>query len=404
MSETQYAYRIPPCAKYDIAGMESWLEDLAAQGLFLERDGLFLGIATFVRGEPETLRFRLEATDRPGGLFSPTHDPEEDVLDLHYRMGWNYRGRWWQFFIYTTADPEAPELHTDPRVQALTIQALNKFQRTQLLSFFVYCAILYFFHGSVLFTLTALWGLGKTLVLLGFLLSFPVLQAVALVRMAKLKRRLKQGIPMTHRSDYKARSRAVYTGRALRWCAGILLFCSFMGIFSQAVLEETAVELKDWTSPLPFPLAEELYPGAEITEGGFIRNQVTPWSNWLCPVNYDVVEWSDIRYPDGQKTTAYLRVYYHESRWEWFARGLALEYASQRSGAFADLLFTDARAPVALDGVDADYAVSVTQGSTHNQGIVIREGNRVILVMYSREVAGYFSPEELATAFLAASH
>lgn len=116
MSYKKYAYRIPPCSKYDIAGMESWLEDMAAKGLFLDRDGLFLGFATFVQDAPERLRFRLEATDTTGGLFSPTHDPEDEVIELHQLMGWRYRGRWGQFHIYVTGDPDAPELHTDPRV------------------------------------------------------------------------------------------------------------------------------------------------------------------------------------------------------------------------------------------------------------------------------------------------
>ena len=45
MAETKYRYRIPPCPAYDIPGMESWLEDLAAKGLHLSKDGFF-GILT----------------------------------------------------------------------------------------------------------------------------------------------------------------------------------------------------------------------------------------------------------------------------------------------------------------------------------------------------------------------
>lgn len=398
MAEVQYAYRIPPCAKYDVAGMESWLEDMAQKGLFLERDGLFLGFATFVRGEPETLRFRLEATDTNGGLFSPTHDPPEEILELHYPMGWSYRGRWGQFHIYTTNDPDAPELHTDPRVQALTLAALNKFQRTRLWSFFIYGAMIWYFHGSVLFSLTALWGLGKTAVAMLWLLSFPVMELRNLVGMMVLKHRLKAGIPMDHRSDYRKTGPAVYAGRLARWSAGIFLFCALMGVFSESVLEEKAMDLEDWPTPLPFAQTEELYPGAEIENGAFINDQVTHWSTWITPENYDYTRWSDVTLSDGTKTTAYLRIYYHEARFDWFALGLAREYANNQAGSVYDRLFSDSEAPQALEGVEADYAVTFYH---YNPGIVLCRGNTVIMIRYSREVERFYTPQELAALYLA---
>lgn len=399
MSEPKYAYRIPPCSKYDIAGMESWLEDMASCGLFLDRDGLFLGFATFVHGEPATLRFRLEATDTTGGLFSPTHDPEDEVLDLHYRMGWHYRGRWGQFHIYVSDDPDAPELHTDPRVQALTIQALNKFQRTEILGFLVYAAILYYFHGSILFSLTAVWGIAKTMILLLFFLSFPAMDLLHLIRMSRLKRQLKKGIPMTHRADYKKKGYSVYAGRLCRWSAGIFLFFAIMGIFSESVLEEQAVDLEDWTDPLPFAQVSDLYPeGSVITGGSFIEDRVTYWEHWITPENYEFTQWSDVTLPDGSKTTAYLRIQCHKARFVWFARLLARELANQHAGSIYDRMFSDSRAPEALDVPGADYAVSFYH---HNPGIAICAGDTVLVVRYSREVAQYYTPGQLAQLYLA---
>ena len=43
----RYAYRICPCFSYDVEGIQTWLEDMATQGLVLEADGTFLGIFTF---------------------------------------------------------------------------------------------------------------------------------------------------------------------------------------------------------------------------------------------------------------------------------------------------------------------------------------------------------------------
>lgn len=398
MSEPKYAYRIPPCSKYDIAGMESWLEDMAAKGLYLDRDGLFLGFATFVQDEPDNIRFRLTATDTTGGLFSPTHDPEEEALAMYQMMGWHYRGRWGQFHIYATDDPDAPELHTDPRVQALTIQALNKFQRTELWGIFLYTAMMYFFHGSLLFSLTAIWGLGKTLLLLGFLLSFPMVKLIGLVRMMRLKRQLKKGIPMSHRSDWSKGKWSVYGGRLVRWTVGFVLFFSLMGLFSESILEEQAVNLEDWYEPLPFATVQELYPEGTISQREFfINNQLTYWSNWISPHNYDFTEWREITLPDGTKTNAYLRIWYYDTRFDWFASMLARELANQNAGSVYDRLFTDSTAPEELESIDADYAVFFYH---HNPGIALQDGSTVIIVRYSREVSQFYSPEEVAQVYL----
>lgn len=398
MSEPKYAYRIPPCSKYDIAGMESWLEDMAEKGLYLDRDGLFLGFATFVQDEPDRLRFRLEATDTTGSLFSPTHDPEDEVIELHQMMGWHYRGRWGQFHIYVTDDPDAPELHTDPRVQALTIQALNKFQRAELWGFFWYTAMMYYIHGSVLFSLTAIWGLGKTLLLLGFLLSFPVVKLIGLIRMMGLKRQLKKGIPMTHRSDWQRGKWVIWGGRMARWTAGIYLVLTLLSLWSLDVTGDNAVKMEDWTDPLPFATARDLYPEAEVIPGGyFIDNDVIFRSTWIVPEFYEYTEWSNVTLPDGAKTSAYLRIWYYDTRFNWFATMLARELANQNAGAVFDRIFGDSTAPEVLEGMDADYAVRFYH---YNPGIALCDGNTVVVVRYSREVANFHTPEEVAQIYL----
>lgn len=398
MTEPKYAYRIPPCSKYDIAGMESWLEDMASQGLFLDRDGLFLGFATFVPGQPAQLRFRLEATDTNGGMFSPTHDPDEDTIAFHQDMGWQYQGRWGQFHIYATDDPRAPELHTDPRVQALTIQALNKYQRTELTGIFWYTLIFLFFHGSVLFTLTVAWGVFKSLLLIIFLLSFPVVKLVGLFRMLHLKRQLRQGIPMTHRADYQKKGRLVYAGRLCRWCIGIFLTFSLLMLGAETVTEENAVPMKDWTSPLPFATLQDFFPESEVLpEDNMIKHEITHWSNWIAPENYEYVEWSSVK-STGENDYFYLRIWYHETRFDWFARLYAAELADNSAGTLGDRWFGDGEAPTTLDGIDADYAVRYYR---YNPGIVLCVGNTVIRVQYDRTLERHFTPEEIARLVLA---
>ncbi|MBR2048065.1 MAG: DUF2812 domain-containing protein [Oscillospiraceae bacterium] len=392
-----YYCRIPPCSKYDIAGMESWLEDMAAQGLYLDRDGVFWGVATFVRGEPAALRFRLEATDTQGGLFSPTHDPDDDVIAFHQEMGWEYRGRFGQFFIYVTGEPDAPELHTDPRVQAMTFQALNKFQRTELSAIFWYTLVFWFFHGSVLFTLTVVWGLAKSLLLLGFLLSFPIVKLIALFRMMKLKRQLKAGIPMSHRAEYRSKAKWLYTGRLCRWCAGIFLVFSFLTLGADTVSEAGAVPMSEWNAPLPFATVQDFFPGQEVTpDGHMIKNEVTYWENFISPANYEYVEWSEV--DNGETDWFYLRIWYHQTRYPWFAEMLARELAYSSAGSFGDRIVEQGEKSRVLAVEGADYAIRYYR---YNPGIVLCRGSTAIRVQYDRTLENYYTPEQIAQIVLA---
>ena len=398
MSEARYAYRIPPCSKYDIAGMESWLEDMAARGLFLDRDGLFLGFATFAKGTPNQLRFRLEATDTTGGLFSPTHAPEDEVIELHRLMGWQYRGRWGQFHIYVTGDSDAPELHTDPRVQALTIQALNKFQRNQLFSILWNFLLLYFLHGSVFFSLAAAWGLFLTVLALGWLLAFPANNLIHLVQMIRLKKQLKKGIPMTHRSDWKRRSLRHYAALAADWTVGIVLVFSILSLQGAEITGENRVALEDWTQPIPFATVEDLFPDCTVLKDDpLIERGLTNWSNALVSDCCDYTEWREVVSPEGETFSAYIQVWYYDTRWEWFADGLARELATQFGGTVADRLFTDREKPQPIPGTATDYAVYYDY---YGKGMILREGTTVIRVHYNLAIDQRLTPGELAQVYL----
>ena len=50
------AVRLIPCADYDIEGLQSYFEEMAAKGLHLKKDGIFAYFASFERGEPREAR------------------------------------------------------------------------------------------------------------------------------------------------------------------------------------------------------------------------------------------------------------------------------------------------------------------------------------------------------------
>lgn len=131
-SRRSTVYRLPPCPAYDIEGTESWLSDLAEEGLFLEKDGFLFGFASFRRGEGKQRRYRLEAAPQPTGLFSDQDRPDEEAEELSRLAGWEYIASRGDFYIFATDDPQAAELNTDPQVQALALENVRRRQRQTL--------------------------------------------------------------------------------------------------------------------------------------------------------------------------------------------------------------------------------------------------------------------------------
>lgn len=87
----KHAYRLPPCPDYDVEGTESWLTDMAGQGLHLTKDGFFFGVATFEKGDPQEVRYRLEAAPKTTSMWAEDGGyPDQDAVELSRDLGWEY--------------------------------------------------------------------------------------------------------------------------------------------------------------------------------------------------------------------------------------------------------------------------------------------------------------------------
>lgn len=100
-----------PGGPWDVAATETWLEDMARAGWLLTTTRR--GKAVFKKGEPKDCRFRLQPLARRKETL------EADREALYGQMGWTclgmVRGLFW---VWQCEDPAAPELDTDPVVQA----------------------------------------------------------------------------------------------------------------------------------------------------------------------------------------------------------------------------------------------------------------------------------------------
>ena len=402
MAETKYRYRIPPCPAYDIPGMESWLEDLAAKGLHLSKDGFFGILTSFEVGPPKKERFRLEPTDRKGGLFSEEYDPEDEQVQLLHQMGWTYRARRGQFHIYSSDDPGAPELNTDPQVQAVTMSALTQFLRKKVTNA-LFTALLYLilYFGDLLISSALLLGTPLVLLFAGLMLWDLGCSLKALMVLVRWRNQLRQGQPLPHRSDYRRSGWRYLTTEFLRKTLWIVFFlCAAWRVLSIEV-DEPYEKIAD--QHFPFYTVADYYPGAEIRRTESISEFYT-WEDLLSPENYDFREYTEVKL-NGETFDCWLSVNYHRTRWEWTARRLAWELVSHAgANAFdqtAAKIFGDE--PVIATEValpDADYCAWFYKHRS-DPYLVLQKNNVVIQV--NLEIPGSAAeptPEELARLIL----
>lgn len=406
MAEPKYRYRIPPCPPYDIPAMESWLEDMAAKGLHLSHDGFFCGLAIFEMGAPRKEKFRLEATATNGGLLSGEYSPDSGAVEMNAEMGWEYRARHGQFHIYSSADPHAPELHTDPRIQAMTLSALTKYLRRSLfhtLTLTALYALLYF--GDILISGSIVFGTWKVLLLVFLLLWDLGRQVRTLLVLSRWRRQLHNGEPLPHRTDYRKRGWRYPASNAVRLGLWAVLIGALLSFGADYVTEENRIALEACTGTFPFPTLAEFYPGAQIEpQTGFLDSEVIAWSDFLAPENYDYSEYAELTL-DGERFDCYLSLNYHETRWEWTAGMLAREFASQQGAnpleqtiarLFGNEPFTATE--ITVPGVDYACWYSKYHTAPH---LVLQWDNMVIRV--NLDVLGEgpeMEPEELAQAVL----
>lgn len=193
-----------PVFLFDVAAIESWLEDWAKRGYRLVG---FRGMkGEFVWDSPASCRYRLQ----PMPQKEPR--PELEVIEAYEAMGWTYvtsLGK--TFHLWRCDDPAAPELDTDPVVQAVGYGYLKRRMTLELalelLALVLITAGIVWNYVGYSYTplLDLITRTPPFFMTLRFL--YPVIALVLVVvewrTMGRLLRRLEQGIPLNRPVSYR---------------------------------------------------------------------------------------------------------------------------------------------------------------------------------------------------------
>ena len=314
MAEKKYVYRLPPCPAYEIAKVESWLTDMAKEGLILEADTPFFGFYGFYRAAPQNLRYRMEPALKAQGAFDwAPGEPKEDAQSLYAEMGWEYLTRYGDFHIYRCADPHAPELHTDEEIQAEALNVLKKRQRSNLMVDILF-VILYIKFGVLQYPTGCIvaMGLFRTLCLYGFFLWMLIRPALSIIRLGKIRKQILNGESIHHPADWKVSSQR---HRILSFIADIGFTVMLLTVaFSRLAASTQEIKLDDFTDDPPFVTIADLNPdGAYERKGLDYANKVRNWEYWPFVENWDWYEYASIELSSGETVSGPLDVKYHRT-------------------------------------------------------------------------------------------
>lgn len=371
-NKIRYAYRTCPCVSHDIEGIQTWLEDMAAQGLVLEADGTFLGIFTFQKTTPQKHRYRLAPIKEKKGFFSDSiDDPNEEEQEFSQKCGWEYLVRYGSFYIYRATDPNVRPLHTDPAVHAMALEGLKKQQRGAVLSMVINSIVYSVLAHNVFsfFRSGAVIGLGFLLSILGFGFWLVGSSVAVVVRISRYQKRLRAGDTLRQRKDWKRSAPAAHCAKALPWVLALVLAITW-GVSLKAASE--SVKLSDFPKEIPFASIADVFPDADLDRSSNIGdyNTVVHYRTALSE-NYEWNEQADIADASGNYY-GILRLQYHDTVSEFWAKGLANDYYMYERLRYRGKRFEELESPgTAFD----DVRVFSSYGILH---ILIQHEDKVV--------------------------
>ena len=367
----RHTYRLCPCFSTDVEGIQSWLEDLAQEGLILENDGEFLGIFSFRKETPRKLEYRLTPVREKRGFWDENDTPDPEEKDYSAQCGWEYVVRYGSFHIYRTDNPHARPLHTDPAVQALAMDSLRKQQRSLLISQLLYWTILILLrtNGRLgLFLSGALIGPVHLFALIGMAFWLAVTMLLRLIRLSQYKKRILSGDSLEQKKNWMRSTAKVFAGKLIPPILSVALICPLLVHLGHTMDQRPLSEVCE--DP-PFAKLSEVFPDSQldhqITMGDY--NTAIAYSTGIS----NDLEWneaSDITTEDGSYY-GILRLQYFDTKADWIAEGVARDIYARERARYHGKRFEDLQAPK----TDFDTVkVFDSYGTLH---ILIRQDHRV---------------------------
>lgn len=360
--------RLIPCADYDIEGLQSYFEEMAAKGLHLKKDGIFAYFASFEQGEPREARYRMDVKEKRSPIMDGDNGrPTDEQIELCGELGWEYVDSIGAFHIFRTYDAAAPELNTDAALQSI---AARRIVRSQIDSVLVLCFWLLIYPVLKLdgLLLPTMFTVGTDVMLLAFIIDiWWIAGSIArLIYLSRIKKRLEAGESIVRRVK---RSSARYIAPRIVFAVlAAATVCLFIARWSEA--DKGRIPLEEYAGELPFATIADIVPGKYERMGFPVTDGIQVRSDILAPVVIDFREYAAVTVSGGKAFSGGLLIDYYETVSPRLARATAEE------------LLLNARlkrhyTPIELADTGADMQAAYYD-EVHMPTVILQKGSRVI--------------------------
>ncbi len=377
MTTSKMIFKLVPCSVFDIVGIEQWLEEMAQQGLILSR--FVMGwVAVFEQQEPQNRRYRIATIENYSFILPEYDKPIQELKDYCQAFGWDYVVNYGEFFLFTTADETARELHSDHDVQAMALERIKKEKRHNLIIFlllwlpqFVWAFIR---DGAPLLGCIHI-GTHVTLMLIALFVMLICLVLRKIIYLQKAQKHLQAGIAI---AEQRNRKRYLITQMLL------LLFMiasfGFLGLEYYADVNKLdEIPLEEYTGEIPTLMIHDLVSGGRYyaTDRSEDANEISAKSDWLAP---QVVQFNQrgVVVADGERLfEGSINVEYIEAKTPWLAQRLAKECHEKDWHLWGKRL--EIYEPLALPNLDVDYAIAYKALLNH---FILAKDCKVVYMYY----------------------
>ncbi len=363
MENQEKRRRFIPCSLYCTDKIESWLEEMAAEGYVLYKFSKF-DYAVFTRDKPQKIHYRL--------CLRGSNKHQSEMQRLMQKHGWEKTGEIKNLDIYSSYNPEPPSADNDYEIAKLRDKAIKHRSKQSIISFFAPLLIIssYIFFKDVAIDAVK-FGIGALLMPISIILSLTAMQIIETIDIRTYKKHIND--KNTHIKNTGKINLVFYTAKYISVAA---IFLSFIILLISPSPEASSDILYDSISQNenpPFATVEDFVTenatkkGDPETDPGALYSK---WSNAVSKLNYFWREEDAFLHSDGTTERIQILVSYHEASNPILAKHLIWDYYWDDK---ATKITSDVNK---ISGYDIDYGI--TYRNWNFLVVIAQKGNTII--------------------------
>lgn len=374
---------------YEIGKMESYLSDMAKEGLFLT--GISQSRNSFEINEPADMEYRIEFGER---------ELNKEMREMYELSGWSYVCSFKGIHIFQAAASDTlVEIHTDPEEQSYTLRksckifaGLIALEIILVLIMIVLAAFITMLGDTPVLNLLE----NNFIFIINIALAFYIIFEIArqMQALIQIKERLRMGFYINHHEPWKKPSPSrfiIYSILALLFTLCFASFASNIGTIAGAITGKSNYALT-LAAEVPVVRLNDIEKlEAPVIHTYYSKNSNHPWS--YVRVKYNVFmkeleineEFSqkNMNY-EGEVYTPSIRTNYYKIYAPFAVEGALSDVLHKAENYFAGM--PDEKTAVEkldCNGLDEVYYIPSEAGGENYFGMVVRKGNVIIWMIYS---------------------